>query len=99
MEGYALYHSIAVGQSPRSLMGDIVGPIARSHGVSVEALRGPSRLRHIVVARHEAMAALRATGRYSYPRIGKFFGGRDHTTVIYGERRHHARALAEQVGA
>lgn len=31
---------------------------------------------------------------HSLPKIGKFFGGRDHTTVLHGVRQHTARLLA-----
>ncbi len=35
--------------------------------------------------------------RHSLPAIGKFFGGRDHTTVLYGVRRHAERLLKEPI--
>lgn len=71
---------------------DIIRTVADRHGVSVGDILGPSRLRRIILPRHEAMAAVRAgRPRLSLPQIGQIFGGRDHTTVINGLQRHAAR--------
>jgi hypothetical protein len=43
---------------------------------------GPSRVRNICAARHEAMHLIVAHTAHSYVRIGRLMGGRDHTTVI-----------------
>lgn len=60
--------------------------IAFDSGVSVDQLLG--RGRHIEIAwpRQEAMTIFRFA-RYSAPRIGRMFDGRDHTTVLHAERR------------
>ena len=55
--------------------------IASRHGLTVTEMLGPSRLRHVVVARAELYRALRAQG-WSYPAIGRFAGHRDHTTIM-----------------
>ena len=52
-------------------------------GLSVEELRGKSRRRPLVTARQIAMYVLREMTDFSYPAIGREFGGRDHTTVIH----------------
>lgn len=72
----------------RPRMADIVAAVADKHDVTVADLKGPSRVKHIVAARFEAMARMYDLGIWSMPQIGRFFG-RDHTTVLNGIRRHH----------
>lgn len=56
--------------------------IVRAHGVPFEAMQSASRSRHIVAARWEAWAMLRARG-WSLSSIGALFK-RAHTTVMHG---------------
>ena len=58
----------------------LAAEIAAKHGVRVANMLGKGRFHHLVVARAELYATLRAWG-WSYPAIGVFVG-RDHTTVI-----------------
>lgn len=78
-------------------MASIVADVAAAHRLPVADLMGLSRLKVVVVARHEAMWRIRqvmwadgVTPRYSLPQIGKFFD-RDHTTVIAACKRHLER--------
>lgn len=51
-----------------------------------------TRIDRYVKARQRAFYALRNCGAgYSLPTIGRWFGGRDHTTVLHGVRAHEAR--------
>jgi chromosomal replication initiator protein len=50
-------------------------------------LKGASRERQIVLARNVAMYLARQSTGQSLEKIGQFFGGRDHTTVLHGCRR------------
>jgi hypothetical protein len=57
--------------------------VARKHGLKFSDLRGPSRERHVVAARHEAIKTIRREcNNLSLPAIGRIFN-RDHTTVLY----------------
>lgn len=76
---------------PRPTMAAIKATVARRHGVTVAQLEGPSRLKRFVLARQEAMWEMHATRLWSLPQIAWRLGGRDHTTVLHGVRRHQAR--------
>jgi chromosomal replication initiator protein len=65
----------------------IVAAIAARHSLTVADITGQCRRKPFVRARQEAYAALRAHG-WSYPRIARAIGGRDHTTVMHGVRKH-----------
>jgi chromosomal replication initiation ATPase DnaA len=51
--------------------------------VEPKALTGPCRLRELVIPRSVCMNLMRDLTWHSLGSIGKFFQGRDHTTVIY----------------
>lgn len=64
----------------------IISETAHEHDISREDLIGPSRRHHITRIRQLAMWRCRQAG-FSLPVIGRYFGGRDHTTVIHAVRR------------
>lgn len=66
---------------------------ARLHGITVEQLRGPSRIAKSVRARQMAILLTRETTSLSLPEIGRLFGGRDHSTIHNSLRR--AKALVD----
>ena len=65
----------------------IVQLIAESYGISVEQITSKSRSRHIAFPRQVAMFILREEAKLSLPQIGEILGGRDHTTVMYGNQK------------
>ena len=54
--------------------------------VEPEDLLGPSRFGFLIPARFALYKALSERG-WSYAAIGRFVGGRDHTTIIHGVTR------------
>lgn len=68
----------------------IIARIANSHGVTVDDITGPSRTQPITKPRHEVMYLARCLG-WSTTQIGMRLGGRDHSTVIQGARKHAQR--------
>ena len=62
---------------------EILAMAAASYGFSVADLQGPSRRGPVVLARHTAMYLCRSLTDLSLPKIGKLFGGRDHSTVSH----------------
>ncbi len=58
--------------------------VARRFGVPVESLRGKKRTSAIAFARQVAMYLTKRLCNHTLVEIGKRFGNRDHSTVIYG---------------
>ena len=56
-------------------------------GLKPNDLKSKSRTKKLVVARQLAMYLCRQYTEESLPQIGKFFGGRDHSTVIHATRK------------
>ncbi|KQS79055.1 hypothetical protein ASG25_10745 [Rhizobium sp. Leaf384] len=57
-------------------------------GVTLREVKGSSRLRRILAPRQLAMHRIKSERPdLSYPAIGRFFGGRDHTTVLHAIRK------------
>ena len=57
--------------------------VAEFYNLSEKDLLSNSRKQEIVRPRQIAMYLLREEVKYSFPQIGKKFGGKDHTTAIY----------------
>ena len=55
--------------------------------MDVETLRGAGKKRAVAHARQLAMYLCRELTELSLPKIGEQFGGKDHTTVIYADRK------------
>ncbi len=65
----------------------IMTVVAEAYSTSVDELCGPSKTRPLATARQIAMYLCRELTEMSLPKIGSTFGGRDHTTVMYAERK------------
>ena len=61
--------------------------VARHYAISIDALVGERRTKRIVVPRQVAMYLCRELTDSSLPAIGRAFGGRDHTTVLYAVQK------------
>ncbi|MCK4636051.1 MAG: chromosomal replication initiator protein DnaA [Candidatus Moranbacteria bacterium] len=62
---------------------DIINIILEFFEVTEEDLMSKSRKKEISLPRQIAMYLFRTELKLSYPGIGKYFGGRDHTTVLH----------------
>lgn len=76
------------GLEQRKSLREIMIEVCAKHQVSVLDIMSGRRVKPIVLARQEYYYRARMETIYSYPTIGKFCGGKDHTTVIYGARKH-----------
>jgi chromosomal replication initiator protein len=74
---------IAVDQPRRITPQVILEATSEEFGFSVDELCGPNRRRPLVTARQVSMYVFRELTDFSYPAIGREFGGRDHSTVMH----------------
>ncbi len=75
----------ALGQAPLDIrVKEVVGS---AYGVEPDDLSGPGRSASLVQARQVAVYLTRELTDLSLPQIGKRFGGRDHSTMLYSIRR------------
>ena len=57
--------------------------MAEYYDLDVDKLASPTRRRHVVLARQISMFLVKQFTDQSLKAIGRLFGGRDHTTVLY----------------
>ena len=67
--------------------GDIISLTATFYQLSIEDLYGSSRSQTTALARQVAMYLCREMTNLSLPKIGQLFGNRDHTTVMYANKK------------
>lgn len=78
---------IVTGARPR-VTSETLKLVAACFKMSVGELIGSGRSRQYIVARTIAVMLFRQSGA-SYPQIGRWLGGRDHTTIINMTKRWH----------
>lgn len=71
------------GDDRQTLPADIVSTVAQYTGHKAEDILGSKRKPDLVMARQTSMYLCRELLGTSYPVLGRFFGGKDHSTVIY----------------
>jgi chromosomal replication initiator protein len=71
------------GEAPEVSIERIQTAVSERFGLSMEELCGDRRSQNIVYPRQVAMYLSRELTDASLPKIGREFGGRDHTTVIH----------------
>ncbi|MBC17495.1 MAG: chromosomal replication initiator DnaA [Desulfovibrio sp.] len=69
--------------TPRKIM----GVVSEHFNVRVSDLTGTKRHQHIAQARQVAMFLCRQMLNTSYPSLGRSFGGKDHSTVLYSVKK------------
>lgn len=81
------YDLIAFAPKPDAVTRPPLRKIARivadSYGVSLQEMASQNRTKRIVEPRQVAMYLCRKLTLRSFPEIGMFFAGRDHTTVLH----------------
>jgi len=63
---------------------ELAAEAAQYFSLKLSDLRSPSRRRKVVTARNVAVYAARHLTDASFQQIGRYFGGRDHTTIMHG---------------
>ncbi len=66
---------------------EILSTVAKYYSVTVDDLRGSSRAQQFAIARHVAMYLCRELTDLSLPKIASIFGNRDHSTVLYANKK------------
>lgn len=72
----------------------ILAEVSEKHRISVKQIKGPTRLREVIAARFEAYWRLHDELGYSLCMIGEAVGGKDHSGVLHGLRKHQAKLEA-----
>lgn len=66
---------------------EIQRKVCEHYNIRISDMTGPKRLRSFARPRQIAMYLSKQLTTRSLPEIGRYFGGRDHTTVMHGVRR------------
>ena len=72
---------------------------ARAYGVTKAELESACRKRQYALPRQYAMYLSRQLTKCSYPQIGRMFGDRDHTTVLFAYRKIAAMIASNDAAA
>ncbi len=75
-------------RSRRITIEEAIAIVCRRFGTTPAVIKGPSRIKDIVLARHVAMHLCRELlPEINTVHLGAAFGGRDHTTILHGCQR------------
>lgn len=75
---------------------DIIRTVANHYHVKQVALKGKSRVKHLVTARHIAMYLLKKELSMPLTEIGRWFSGRDHTSILHATRKIEKELVSDQ---
>lgn len=70
--------------------------VAKHFNINVSDMRAKKRTKAIAYPRQIAMYLVRNLTNYSLPEIGEYFGGRDHTTILYACSKVRAQMEEDQ---
>lgn len=68
----------------------IIDRVSAAYGISAEIIMGPCCRRVVIRARFAACYAIKDELGWSFPRIARLMGGRDHTSILHACRRYEA---------
>ena len=68
-------------------MDDLLSIVAKHFDIKAQDIKSKGRRKELVVPRQIAMYIIRETTTHSFPEIGQFFSGRDHSTVMYAVQK------------
>ncbi len=72
-----------VSKSSAPTPSNIINEVSRCYSVPASDITGKSQKRECTIARQVSMYLMRELTSLSLPEIGREFGGKDHTTVLY----------------
>lgn len=74
---------------------NIQNVVANHFDISVMDMVSARRTKNLILPRHIALYLAKEMTEYSYPVIGRYFGGRDHSTIIHAVAKITARMESE----
>ncbi len=74
---------------PKITVDVVIDTVCQHYQVSKKDVLGEDRRQNIALARQVAMYLCRQMLGLSYPALGRSFGGKDHSTVIYSVKKIH----------
>jgi hypothetical protein len=75
---------------------NIQNVVANNFDITVMDMVSARRTKHLILPRHIALYLAKTLTKFSYPVIGRYFGGRDHSTIIHAVEKIEARMESEQ---
>jgi chromosomal replication initiation ATPase DnaA len=87
----SLWHGKVTAPVGRMTMKEIATNTARLYGLTVENIRGRDRDRYTCLARDHAAWTMAQQPHLSLVQIGRWLGGRDHSSIIHAAANHEAR--------
>jgi len=91
----ALRQPVLHGPPAKVMLADIAAVVSHYFGVPVVDIRSRRRTIEVVPPRHAAWFLATTRFEFSMPEVGRWFGGRDHTTVIYGRDKIRAKIAVD----
>jgi chromosomal replication initiator protein len=82
-------HSVSMPKQPvlRVKPQDVIKTVADHYRIKQSAIKGMRRVKEIVAARHVAMFILREDLKLPLEEIGRWFSGRDHSSVMHATNK------------
>jgi chromosomal replication initiator protein len=78
---------VPLGEQNIIVPNDIIAEVSKYYSITPSDLFGSSRQQAVAQARQIAMYLIREQTNLSLPKIGQLFGNRDHTTVMYANKK------------
>jgi chromosomal replication initiator protein len=91
----ALRSLVAQAPSRPATAGTVIAAVAEYTGIEEAARRGPRRDKRTAMARRIAMYLLREESHLPSTRVGEALGGKDHSTVLYAQKRFESQLEAD----
>jgi chromosomal replication initiator protein len=85
-----------IGVKKEATPEDILKLVCKYFNTKVTDLKSKRKNNAVLLPRQIAMYAIRKVTNLSYPEIGRFFGGKDHSTVIHSIKKIESLLLKDQ---
>lgn len=93
----AAAEEMALLKSTKRLADQVVREVCEKHKISITELLSEQRPKRLTDIRQEVYYRLATETTWSLPRIGRYLGGRDHTTVLHGKRKFEEKLMLGEV--